>query len=168
MWKNWQIIGKSFMVHISNGAYLVAKKHNLWNWPVIWTILNGRTKISIRGVRSYHYFYHIVRCYDAKMWGQKVSSLCEVLYNYTNTSAAEFSLLPRPQSGTASRKQSVLQHLWPCSESHWKRNYSRDPVPTNILTNCTNTWRLHYWLLIVPWPRSFSYLCRVNDNSLTN
>jgi len=64
-------------------------------------------------------------------------------------------------SGTASRKQSVLQHLWPCSECHWKRNYSRDPVPTNILTNCTNTWRLHYWLLIVPWPRSFFVLMKI-------
>ena len=41
-------------------------------------------------------------------------------------------------------------------------------LSTDICTNCTNTWRLHYWLLIVPWPRSFSYLCHVNDNSLTN
>jgi len=33
-------------------------------------------------------------------------------------SVTELSLLPRLQFGTAFRKQSVLQHLWPCSESH--------------------------------------------------
>jgi len=32
--------------------------------------------------------------------------------------AAEVSLLLRPQTGTACRKQSVLQHLCRCQESH--------------------------------------------------
>jgi len=43
-------------------------------------------------------------------------------------SVTGLSLLPRLQFGTAFRKQSVLQHLWPCSESQWKRNFSRDPA----------------------------------------
>jgi len=38
--------------------------------------------------------------------------------------AVEVSLLLRPQSGTACRKQSVLHHLCNCSESHWRRNWS--------------------------------------------
>ena len=33
-------------------------------------------------------------------------------------SVTGLSLLPRLQFGTAFRKQSVFQHLWPCSESH--------------------------------------------------
>jgi len=53
-------------------------------------------------------------------------------------SATGLSLLQRLQFGTAFRK-----HLWPCSESHWKRHFSRDPALTNVLTNCTNMWRLH-------------------------
>ena len=47
-------------------------------------------------------------------------------------SAVDVSLLLRLQSGTACQKQSVLQHLWRCSESHWRRNCSRDPTLTNL------------------------------------
>ena len=45
----------------------------------------------------------------------------------------------QPQSGTACQKQSVLQHLWRCSERHWIQNCSCDLIPTNRLNNC-----LHY------------------------
>jgi len=37
---------------------------------------------------------------------------------FETPSVTGLSLLPRLQFGTAFRKQSVLQHLWPCSESH--------------------------------------------------
>jgi len=47
-------------------------------------------------------------------------------------SVTGLSLLPRLQFGTAFQKQSVLQHLRPCSESHWKRHFSRDPTLTNV------------------------------------
>ena len=50
-------------------------------------------------------------------------------------SAVDVSLLLRPQSGTACQKQSVLQYLCRCSESHWRRNCSRDPTLTNLITN---------------------------------
>jgi len=43
-------------------------------------------------------------------------------------SAPELSLLLRLQSGTACRKQSVLHHLWRCSESRWQRNCLHDPT----------------------------------------
>ena len=43
-------------------------------------------------------------------------------------------------AGTACQKQSVLQHLCRSSKSHWRRNCSRDPTLTNLITNCTNTW----------------------------
>ena len=54
--------------------------------------------------------------------------------------AVEVSLLLRPQSGTACQKQSVLQHLYRCSESRWRRNCSRDPALSNFITNYTSTW----------------------------
>ena len=47
-------------------------------------------------------------------------------------SAVDVSLLLRPQSGTACQKQSVLQHLWRCSESHWRRNCLRGLTLTNL------------------------------------
>ena len=47
-------------------------------------------------------------------------------------SAVDVSLLLRRQSGTACQKQPVLQHLWYCSESHWRWKCSRDPTLTNL------------------------------------
>jgi len=40
----------------------------------------------------------------------------------------DVSLLLRPQSGTTCQKQSILQHLWRCSERHRRRNCLRDPT----------------------------------------
>ena len=52
----------------------------------------------------------------------------------------EVSLLLWPQSGTACQKQSILEHFCHCSESHWRRNCSRDPTLISLITNCTSTW----------------------------
>ena len=79
--------------------------------------------------------------------------------------AVKASLLLRPQSGTARQKQSVLQHLFRCPERHWIRNCSRDPTPTNSITNCTNTTHCSFTFL---FHRSFWTICHVNVNSLTN
>ena len=76
----------------------------------------------------------------------------------------DVSLLLQPQSGTVCQKQSVLRHLWRCSERHWRRDCSRNLIPTNSITI---TWITACFSFVL-WPKSFWILCHVNVNSLTN
>jgi len=79
----------------------------------------------------------------------KNCSLVCVSLSTTVTQNTELSLLPQPQPRTVSRQQTALQHLWLCSESHRRRDYSCVPD-----TNCTNAW-LHFLLLDILWYISF-------------